>query len=64
MKILIRSVCCLLFYSFLFCMRIFQMTKSPHNEKRTFLTVESQQQQQQQQFNSIQFNSNGGRSVQ
>ena len=32
------------------------MTKSPHNEKRTFLTVESQQQQQQQ-FNSIQFNS-------
>lgn len=56
MKILIRSVCCLLFYSFLFCMRIFQMTKSPHNEKRTFLTVESQQQQQQQ-FNSIQFNS-------
>ena len=33
------------------------MTKSPHNEKRTFLTVESQQQQQQQQFNSIQFNS-------
>ena len=54
MKILIRSVCCLLFYSFLFCMRIFQMTKSPHNEKRTFLTVESQQQQQQQQqFNSI-----------
>jgi len=39
------------------------MTKSPHNEKRTFLTVESQQQQQQQ-FNSIQFNSNGGRSVQ
>ena len=28
------------------------MTKSPHNEKRTFLTVESQQQQQQQ-FNSI-----------
>ena len=32
------------------------MTKSPHNEKRPFLTVESQQQQQQQ-FNSIQFNS-------
>lgn len=43
----------LLTFLFLFVLRIFMMmTKSPHNEKRPFLTVESQQQQQQQ-FNSI-----------